>query len=136
MHSYECFCIDCETQHARHDWLDKSEHPGVVRYIGRIAKRKGLYVGLELLDFSEGLVTGEFDGVRYFRYAVVHACCGSEILLASGEGWRPDRHDCACFSRSSTSHYLTCCGVCVAATRAATQCLSGQNRCFCSTMLA
>jgi dynactin complex subunit len=26
-----------------------------------------LYVGLELLDYSEGLTSGEFDGVRYFR---------------------------------------------------------------------
>ena len=52
---------------AKHDWLDSKEHPSVVRYIGRIGKRKGLYVGLELLDYSEGMVAGELDGVRYFR---------------------------------------------------------------------
>lgn len=88
-------------QRARHDWLDKCEHPIAVRYIGRIGNRKGLYllrilcatfvcralackhlctcicylskiirsryVGVELLDYSEGLASGVFDGVRYFR---------------------------------------------------------------------
>jgi hypothetical protein len=51
---------------AKHDWLDSKDHPSVVRYIGRVGTRKGLYVGLELLDYSEGLVDGELDGVRYF----------------------------------------------------------------------
>ena len=66
-------------QRARHDWLDKCEHPTAVRYIGRIGKRKGLYVGLELLDYSEGLTSGEFEGVRYFR-CDTHAM---QTLLAS-----------------------------------------------------
>ena len=61
---------------AQVDWLDKvtmlacscalsaltpmvlvpqAEHPAVVRFIGRVGKKRGLYVGLELLDYSEGL---------------------------------------------------------------------------------
>ena len=35
--------------------VPQAEHPAVVRFIGRVGKKRGLYVGLELLDYSEGL---------------------------------------------------------------------------------
>ena len=69
--------------------VPQAEHPAVVRFIGRVGKKRGLYVGLELLDYSEGLpeavrcsslqvgdccrpdlacdVGQEVDGVRYFE---------------------------------------------------------------------
>lgn len=71
-----------------HDWLDKKEHPGVVRYIGRLKGRgRAVYVGVELADHSEGLSTGQASGAVYFEpHASGHClfCKPGSLVLTDG----------------------------------------------------
>ena len=79
-----------------HDWLDKCEHPGVVRYVGRLeGKGRAVWVGIELTDHSEGLPAGVVGTAVYFKpHGPGHClfCKPSQLVLTDGvHKWGKDR---------------------------------------------